>query len=435
MNFIEALSFFNIGMVLAILIGIKGAEVVTMNDKINWHVNEMRQKEVGGNVDFLDPVEVAKAKDFHATFPGYEPTPLKKLDSLAKKIGVNGVYVKDESYRFGLNAFKVLGGSYAIARYLAKCLNKDMAEMSFTELTSDQTKEQLGDITFATTTDGNHGRSIAWTARMLKQKSVVYMPKGSSIIRLENIRAEGADAVITDMNYDDAVRLTAENAAKYGWVVVQDTAWDGYEEIPAWIMQGYGTMAAEALEQLNALGVEKPTHIFVQAGVGSLAGAVQGYFAALYKEDRPKTVIVEADQADCLYKSALAKDGKPRTVGGDMATIMAGLACGEPNTIGWNILRDCSEMFISCPDWVAAKGMRVLGNPLKGDPRVISGESGAVTTGLLLALLEDDSLEDARRALGLDENSRILLFSTEGDTDPEKYRSIVWDGEYSNFGK
>jgi len=365
--------------------------------------------------------------------PGYEKTPLRSLTSLAELLGVAGVYVKDESYRFGLNAFKVLGGSYAMARYMAQRLQKDISELPFKKITSQVIKEQLGDVTFATATDGNHGRGVAWTARQLGQKSVVYMPKGSAIKRLENIRAEGAEAKITDYNYDDTVRMIAEESEKNGWIMVQDTAWEGYEDIPTWIMQGYGTMAAEALEQLNDLGINKPTHIFVQAGVGSLAGAVQGYFASVFAEERPKTVIVESDQADCLYKSAQAGDGKPRVVGGDMATIMAGLACGEPNSISWNVLRDYSELFMSCPDWVAAKGMRVLGNPLGRDCKVVSGESGAVTTGALSALMQDEQLKTVREALGLNKDSKVLLFSTEGDTDPAKYRSIVWDGEYPSY--
>jgi len=407
-----------------------------MNDKIQWVANRMKEwPQAKTSLEFLSPREINGVKRFHESFPAYVPTPLRSLSHLADKLGVGGIYVKDESYRFGLNAFKVLGGSYAMAKYLAQRLGSDMEEMTFSRLTSSEVKEQLGAITFATTTDGNHGRGVAWTARMLQQKSVVYMPKGSAVRRLENIRAEGAEASITELNYDDAVRMTAENAQKYGWVVVQDTAWDGYEEIPAWIMQGYGTMAAEALEQMHGLGVEKPTHIFVQAGVGSLAGAVQGYFAAALPEAVPKTVIVEANKADCLYKSALAGDGQTRNVGGDLDTIMAGLACGEPNTIAWKVLRDYSDMFISCPDWVAAKGMRMLGNPLADDPRVVSGESGAVTLGLLSVLLQHDSLSAARQALGLNADSRVLLFSTEGDTDPEKYRSIVWDGEYPSFDK
>jgi len=155
----------------------------------------------------------------------------------------------------------------------------------------------------------------------------------------------------------------------------------------------------------------------------------------LFKENRPKTVIVEANQADCLYKSALAGDGKPRVVGGDMATVMAGLACGEPNLIGWNILRDYSDMFMSCPDWVAAKGMRVLANPLLGDPKIISGESGAVTAGLLSSLLKEEAFQGAREVLGLNDKSQILIFNTEGNTDPYKYRSIVWDGELPSTGR
>ncbi|SHH97151.1 diaminopropionate ammonia-lyase [Desulfosporosinus lacus] len=407
-----------------------------MSEKIKWIENSMvKQNGTGASTELFNKQAIEKAINFHRTFPDYQPTPLRELSKLANNLGVGGIFVKDESYRFGLNAFKALGGSYAIGRYLAKRLNKDISELPFEVLTSPEVKEQLGDITFATTTDGNHGRGIAWTARQLRQKSVVYMPKGSSQYRLERIRSEGATAEITDMNYDDAVRMTAVEAEKHGWVVVQDTSWEGYEEIPSWIMQGYGTMAAESIEQLNNLGIEKPTHIFVQAGVGALAGSVQGYFASLFKEGRPETVIVEADQADCLYKSALAADGRPRVVGGDMATVMAGLACGEPNLIGWNILRDYSDVFVSCPDWVAAKGMRVLANPLLGDPKVISGESGAVTAGLLSTLMIDEGLKEAREALHLDEKSQILLFNTEGNTDPFKYRSIVWDGELPSAGR
>lgn len=407
-----------------------------MSEKIKWIQNNMQKENgTGASTELFSKSEIDKALNFHRTFPDYLPTPLRQLKKLANNLGVGGIYVKDESYRFGLNAFKALGGSYAIGRYLAQRLNKDISELPFDVLTSPEVKEQLGDITFATTTDGNHGRGIAWTARQLRQKSVVYMPKGSSQYRLDKIREEGAVAEITDMNYDDAVRMTAVEAEKKGWVIVQDTSWKGYEEIPTWIMQGYGTMSAEALEEMNNLGVEKPTHIFVQAGVGAFAGSVQGYFASLFKEDRPKTVVVESDQADCLYQSALAGDGEPRIVGGDMSTVMAGLACGEPNLIGWNILRDYSDMFISCPDWVAARGMRVLASPLHGDPKVISGESGAVTAGLLSSILLDEDFKEAREALGLDENSHILIFNTEGNTDPYKWRSIVWDGELPSTGK
>lgn len=404
-----------------------------MNMKIKWKENDLVEREEKAKLDFLNSEEIHKARKFHESFPQYTKTPLVSLEALSKKIGVGGLYVKDESYRFGLNAFKVLGGSYAMGRYLAQRLGKDISELDFYKLTSEEVRKELGEITFVTATDGNHGRGVAWTANQFKQKSVVYMPKGSSLTRLENIKAEGAEASITDMNYDEAVRLAAENANKHGWVVVQDTAWEGYTEIPTWIMQGYGTIASEAVEQLAEYKVDRPTHVFVQAGVGSLAGAIQGFFASYYGEDCPVTVIVESDEADCLYKSAVAGDGKPRIVTGDMPTIMAGLACGEPNIIGWEILKSYSKVFVSCPDWVTAKGMRVLGNPLSGDRKIISGESGAVTSGLVTAIMTREDLKELKESLKLDDNSRILVLSTEGDTDPEKYRKIVWDGECPSF--
>lgn len=398
-------------------------------EKILWKLNTLPKTDKEDCIKFLSKEEVSKAKKFHESFSEYDKTPLVELDNLAKRIGVKGIYLKDESYRFGLNAFKVLGGSFAMGRYLADRLEEDIKDLPYERLTSDEVREKLGDITFVTATDGNHGRGVAWTANKLKQKSVVYMPKGSSLQRLNNIKAEGADASITDLNYDDAVRLAAKYADEHNGLMVQDTAWEGYEKIPAWIMQGYGTMALEALEQLNSIKVIKPTHIFVQAGVGSLAGAVQGFFASEFGEECPKTVIVESNLADCFYKSAIADDGEARFVGGDMQTIMAGLACGEPNTIGWEVLKNHSTAFVSCPDWVSAKGMRILGNPLKGDEKVTSGESGAVTTGLLYEIMTNEDYKDLKEALELDENSRVLLFSTEGDTDPEKYREIVWNSE------
>ncbi|HBF2714705.1 TPA: diaminopropionate ammonia-lyase [Clostridioides difficile] len=404
-----------------------------MLKEIKWKVNNLPKGDKENCIKFLNEEEITKVRNFHKSFPQYKETPLANLEGLAKKLGVAGVYVKDESYRFGLNAFKVLGGSYSMGRYLAQRLDTDISELGYDKLTSKEIKEKLGEITFFTATDGNHGRGVAWTANKLGQKSVVLMPKGSSEFRLNKIKGEGADASITDLNYDDAVRLANDYAeADDHGVMVQDTAWDRYEEIPAWIMQGYGTMAQEAIEQLKEYGVDRPTHVFVQAGVGSLAGAVQGYVASIYDEC-PITVVVEADEADCYYKSAEAGDGKPRFVGGDMPTIMAGLACGEPNTIGFEVLKNHAAAFVSAPDWVSAKGMRTLGNPLNGDEKVISGESGAVTTGLLVAAMEREDLADLRKDLKLDENSRILLISTEGDTDPDKYRSIVWDGEYPSI--
>lgn len=378
------------------------------------------------NLNFLNLESAKKVRSFHASFPVYRETPLVELKNTAKAMGLGSIYVKDESYRFGLNAFKVLGGSYAIGNYLAKRLGKSITEMPYDKLISEEVRKELGDITFVTATDGNHGRGVAWTAKQLQQKSVVYMPKGSAEERLKNIRAEGADASITDLNYDEAVRLANTQADQKGWVMVQDTAWEGYEDIPGWIMQGYGTMGYEAYTQLP----EKPTHIFLQAGVGSMAGAVAGFFAAAYGEDRPIITIVEPNKADCIFRTAEAADGTLHFVTGDMDTIMAGLACGEPCSIGWNVLRDYADNFISCPDYAAAQGMRLLGNPEAGDTKVISGESGASAFGCVAEIMRDPALAELRKKLKLDENSRVLFFSTEGDTDKENYKSIVWDGAY-----
>lgn len=382
-------------------------------------------------VERFGPESAAKAHAFHSSFPEYTETPLVNLPHLAEKLGVASFHVKDESYRFGLNAFKVLGGSYSIGNYIAKRLGVDISELPYQKIVSKEVHDKLGELTFVTATDGNHGRGVAWTANRLGQKSVVYMPKGSAQERLHNIQALGSQASITDLNYDDAVRLANDNAEKFGWIMVQDTAWEGYEDIPGWIMEGYTTMAYEAVQQLKN---EKPTHIFLQAGVGAMSGAITGFFAALYgDEDRPIITIVEPNKADCIYRTAKANDGKLHFVKGDMNTIMAGLACGEPCTIGWNVLHDHADNFVSMPDCVAAEGMRVLGNPMGDDPRVVSGESGAASTGLAVEVLRNESLSELREQLKLDDTSRILCFSTEGDTDRENYRRIVWDGQNPSF--
>ena len=401
-----------------------------MKDPIKWTINHMPKSE-DKQLSVMALSNVAKARFFHSSFPQYSITPLARLDGMAKYLGLGGLFVKDESYRFGLNAFKVLGGSFAMARYIAQQMGKDVSEMTYDYLTSESFRKEFGQATFFTATDGNHGRGVAWAAHKLGQKAVVHMPKGSSQARFDNIAKEGAQVTIEDVNYDDCVRMAAAEAAqtKHG-VIVQDTAWPGYEEIPSWIMQGYGTMASEAAEQLRQCEVNRPTHVFVQAGVGSLAGAVVGYFTNLFPNNPPKFVVMEAAAADCLYKGAVAGDGKPRIVTGDLQTIMAGLACGEPNTLSWDILRNHVTAFVSCPDWVSAKGMRMLGVPVKGDPVVISGESGAVGMGVLDAIMSDDAYKDLREALELDRFSQVLMFSTEGNTDPLKFRRVIWDGEY-----
>lgn len=398
-------------------------------EDFRWcHNQRARQHGSKVSTDILSLEEARKTQRFHQSFAEYSATPLRSLVELSQQLGIGGLYVKDESYRFDLNAFKVLGGSYAIGRYLAEKLQIPIEELSFAKLKSPEVREQIGAITFTSATDGNHGRGVAWAAQQLGQKAVIYMPKGTSPIRLQHILNTGAEGSIEDMNYDACVRLAAKNAKEHGWVVIQDTAWDGYEEIPTWIMQGYATLLLEALEQLQNDGVDKPTHVFVQAGVGSYPAAIQGLLSSIYGEERPITIVVEPNKAECLYLSAVADE--MRTVGGQMDTIMAGLACGEPNPIAWELLRDYADFFISCPDYVAAHGMRVLGNPLGDDARVIAGESGAVSAGLVSLLMKSESLNELREQLQLDKGSRVLVINTEGDTDPAHYRKVVWNGAY-----
>lgn len=398
-------------------------------EEIKWLKNEMPKTD-DPFLLLMSEENIGKALAFHQSFPQYTTTPLAELPQLSNYLGLKDFFVKDESYRFGLNAFKVLGGSFAMANYIAEKLAVDVSELGYEELTSPDLKEKFGQATFYTATDGNHGRGVAWAANKLGQKSVVLMPKGSAEIRFENIQKEGAEVTIEEVNYDECVRMANQLAeeAENG-VMVQDTAWEGYEKIPTWIMQGYGTMSLEAAEQLRAAGVQRPTHIFVQAGVGSLAGAVIGYFANLYRDNPPIMTVVEAQAADCLYQSAKVKDGSIRFVEGDLQTIMAGLACGEPNTISFDILKNHTDFFISAPDWVSEKGMRILGAPLKGDPQVISGESGAVAMGVVASVMKDPAYQDLKQALKLDQDSVVLMFSTEGDTDPENYKKIVWGQE------
>ncbi len=387
--------------------------------KEGFHAESLSEFSVGN---------VEKVLQFQITNRRYARTPLVRLTNLAAHLGVEDIYIKDEAQRFGLNAFKVLGGVYAIARYLAEKLNRDIETLSFAELRSAESKKITGEITFVAATDGNHGRGVAWAAHELGHNAIIYMPKGSSQTRLQAIRDEGAAAEITQYNYDESVRLVAVQAEENGWVMIQDTSWSGYEKIPLWIMQGYAVLAKEAIEQMHE---QRPSHLLLQAGVGSFAGAIAGYFVEYYREHRPKIIIVEPHSANCFYRSFAAADHTVKTVDGEMNTIMAGLACGEPNPKAWSILKRCTDAAISVDDRIAALGMRILGNPLRGDERLISGESGAVTTGVLYYLMKEHSLQNVRDQLGLGFESRIMLISTEGDTDQEHYREIVWEGALS----
>ena len=390
-------------------------------------LNVAKNSFYAGQISPLFTVEIAKqARAFHCQIDGYQPTPLVSLPLLADRLGVKSILVKDESKRFGLNAYKALGGSYALGQLLAEHLNVDLSEIDLKTVSAKLDKP----LVFATATAGNHGTGVAWAAQKMGQKAVVYMPKGSSLISAERIRKLGAECIITDVNYDDTVRLANKTAAENGWTLVQDTAWDGYEEIPTWISQGYMTMADEAIEQAAALSKGLPTHVFLQAGVGSMAGGVLGYLIDKLGAGNFQTIIAEPSAADCLYRSATNAQGEMVNVTGELNTIMAGLACGEPNPVTWPVIKDCSHYFASLDDSVAAVGMRVLGNALLGDTPIISGESGAITLGLLYQLCSDAANLDIRQDMGLNKDSVVLLFNTEGDTNPARYRDIVWNCQY-----
>lgn len=375
----------------------------------------------------LFSVEIAQqARNFHQQIPGHEMTPLKNLYRLADYLGLGGIWVKDESVRLSLGSFKVLGGSFAIYRFIQQRLGKK--DLTFNDLTSPAIRQKLGDIVFAAATDGNHGRGVAWAARQLGFKSIIYVHKFTSEARIAAIERNGAEVVVVDGTYDDAVRQVTEDAKKYGWQVISDTSWENYEDIPTWVMQGYTSMFSEVQEQLAAQGVVKPTHVFVQAGVGALAASTIGFYSQLFGPGRPKTVVVEPDEAACLFLSAKEGTGKPVSFSGDLNTIMAGLACGDPNPLAWDVLWDCTDVFVKCPDYVAAKGMRVYGVPLSGDPYVIAGESGAVTLGALMFIMEQPECEELRARLGLGPDSQILLINSERNTDPDNFRRVVWEG-------
>ena len=385
---------------------------------------------VGKGPQFLTDEATAAAYNIHHTLDSYQQTPLVCLEKMAKHLGVKAVFVKDESKRFGLNAFKGLGGLYALTRVVCKELELDVRHISFNDLQKPEWKEQVQSMVFVTATDGNHGKGVAWAAAQLGCEAHVYMPVGSSELRAQAIKDFGKTEVrIMETGYDDTVRFAALMAKEHGWHLVQDTSWDGYEEIPAWIIQGYTTMAKEAVLQMSEAGYDYPTHVFLQAGVGAMAGGGLGYLVNHYEDNRPTFGIVEPEYIACIYQSAKMNDGKPHPAIETGSTIMAGLNCGEPCTITWPILRDFADWYYKCPDFIAALGMRLLGVPEGDDESIVSGESGAVTTGLLYALLEKDEFVQLKELAGLDKNSVVLLFNTEGDTDPDNYRKIVYEGK------
>jgi len=400
-------------------------------EEVGFSANSFtRSTTAGEKFSPLSLEQAQKASFFLQSFPQYCPTPLVSLPRLAEKLGLRSILIKDESKRFNLNAFKVLGSAYALGRILAEKLSLDSDKINLEALKQAMEKQGLPIITFTTATDGNHGRGLAWAANYLGHKAIIYMPAGSSAARVKNIAATGAKVIVTDLNYDQTVDLARREALKHGRMLVQDTVSKDHDQIPLWIMTGYMVMAVEAMDQLIDFGLTMPSHLLLQCGVGSFPASILSFFNELKGSAKPCTAIVEPSRADPFFESAKAGDGTIRTVDGSLDTIMAGLACGVPNPLAWEIAHQHCHFFFSCPDYIAAYGMRILANPLPGDPGLVSGESGAVTCGLLSALCLQEKFHVLRQKMGLGKDSVVLLFNTEGDTDPQMYRKILWDGAF-----
>jgi diaminopropionate ammonia-lyase len=334
-----------------------------------------------------------------ASWPDYAPTPLHTLAGLARRLDLGAIRYKDEAGRFGLGSFKALGGAYAVSRLL-------------------QGQPDVRNVTVTTATDGNHGRSVAWGAERAGCRCVIYIHEHVSPSREEGIARYGAEMRRVPGGYDDSVRRCAADAAANGWHLVADTSTEGGTEVAAHVMQGYGVLAEEILEQ--AEGEQPFTHAFVQAGVGGLAAAVAAVLWQRLGPNCPRLIVVEPERADCIFRAVVA--GHPVSIEGSTDTFMACLAAGEASPAAWEVLRVTIDDVLALPDEAAAETMRVLAAGQDGDPPIVAGESGcAATAGLIAAALDPD----LRRALDLDAASRVLVIGSEGATDPLIYRQTV----------
>ncbi len=338
-------------------------------------------------------------------WPDYHPTPLHSLPALARDLGVGELWLKDESTRFGLASFKALGGAYGVLRVLERELGEDHHALSHT-------------VTVASATDGNHGRSVAWGARNHGCQCVIYLPEHVSERRVDEIAVFGARTVRVQGTYDEAVVQADEDARHNGWHMVSDTSYEGYREVPRWVMQGYSVMVDEILGQMPSGG--RPTHIFLQGGVGGLAATVCGHLWELDGVERPILTVVEPEEADCLYQSAVA--GEPSHASGSLHTIMGGLSCGEISPLAWTILKSGVDAFMTVAEERVEPLMRRLAEGCDGDLSVVAGESGVAGLAGLEVVASAPSLRSALR-MGVD--ARVLAIVTEGATDPEAYERIV----------
>lgn len=363
--------------------------------------------------------DFAAARQEIETWPGYEPTPLYDLTGLAKSLKIGALWYKDEAPRFGLGSFKALGGAYAVFRWIAnRVLEETGNKVDSAALLAGAHRDITGKLTVATATDGNHGRSVAWGAQMFGCRAIVYIHATVSEGRKAAIERFGAEVRRIDGDYDDSVRQCADDAATNGWQVISDTSYAGYTEIPKLVMHGYGVMIDEALRQLPSPA--QPTHVFIQAGVGGLPAAVIARLWQRLDDNRPYVVIVEPHSADCVYQTALA--GRPTKASGNLDTLMAGLAAGEISPVAWEVIRPGANAFMTLPDEAAVRAMRALARGIGGDRPVVGGEAGV---GGLAGLITAAADRTAREALDLRRDARVLIFGSEGDTDPALYEKLV----------
>jgi diaminopropionate ammonia-lyase len=338
----------------------------------------------------FERAELDDVRRFYSSLREAQPTPLRRLGGLASRLGLAELFVKDESNRFELPAFKILGTRYAVARLLDRGM--------------------VGDLACATA--GNHGRAVARAARLAGRTAHVYVPRETAPARVSAIRAEGAEVVTADAEYDETVRLMARDAARRGWTIVSDMAWVGYEQVPKWIMAGYTWMLDEAAREW---GSSPPDLVVVQAGVGSFAGGVAGWLQATYGTARPRLAVVEPCGSACVAASLRA--GRPVDIGRCEPTAMAGLRCAAVSPLAWPVLRETIDATVQISEEDAHRAVDAFAQPVDGDASILAGASGAAGLAGLMRLLRDPELGSARAALGLSRMTRALVFNTEGPTD------------------
>ena len=354
---------------------------------------------------------------FHRRLPGYEETPLVDAPKLAGALGVGKVFVKDESSRLGLPAFKVLGASWAIYKALEERLG-DEGFGDWDEIGELKKRlEPLRPLYLVAATDGNHGRAVARVARLLELGAKIFVPEDMAAARQEAIAREGAEVIVVDGTYDDTVERSAEEAGERG-LVISDMSWPGYERIPSWVIEGYSTMLWEIEDELERRREGGPDLVVVQVGVGAFAAAVAGHFRSPGVSPRPKLVGVEPASADCLLESVAA--GRIVSVPGPHDSIMSGLNCGRPSLVAWPTASKGIDILIAVDDEPAREAMRLM-----AESGVESGETGAAGLGGLLELLRAEEGEEARRALGVGGETRVLLFNCEGATDPDAHMRVM----------